>query len=345
MCFFQGFEQITNFIYLFLFLFFILICCLFFASIYSLLTIIVGINITTPSIIYIHILLFSPAFGNILCIRSFTPITFTLTPSFSFGITSFVLLPFAFTLFVTVLSSSCFVYSTSYLNLTSAPFGNTLILNLAFPKCLISKLLLSSSFTLLSTYLAFPSNISSISTSFASYLPIFLNVTIYVFFSPTLTSFFSTAFSISNSVSFTVEFNVFFVTIISSFVFIPFTFVTDVISSAFSISSYFTSYTRLYFSCFSILSSVNVTLSFSTFKSFTVFVTSSPLLFRTFTVSFNILPFCPIFSSTDIFLARYSPLFVILTLYVFLSTSLGFSFSTVFTISIFVSFILPSTFV
>ena len=237
------------------------------------------------------------------------------------------------------------MYSTSYLTLTSAPFGSILILNLAFPKCLISKLLLSSSFTLLSTYLAFPSNISSISTSFASYFPIFLNITIYVFFSPALTSFFSTVFSISSSVSFTVAFNVFFVTIISSFVFVPFTFVTDVISSDFSISSYLTSYTRLYFSCFSILSNVNVILSFSTFKSFTVFVTSSPLLFSTFTVSFNILPFCPIFSSKDIFLARYSPLFVIPTLYVFLSTSLGFSFSTVFTISIFVSFILPSTFV
>ena len=137
------------------------------------------------------------------------------------------------------------MYSTSYLTLTSAPFGSTLILNLAFPKCLISKLLLSSSFILLSTYLAFPSNISSISTSFASYLPIFLNITIYVFFSPALTSFFSTVFSISNSVSFTAEFNVFFVTIISSLVFVPFTFVTDVISSVFSISSYLTSYTSL----------------------------------------------------------------------------------------------------
>ena len=137
------------------------------------------------------------------------------------------------------------MYSTSYLTLTSAPFGSTPILNLAFPKCLISKLLLSSSFILLSTYLAFPSNISSISTSFASYFPIFLNITIYVFFAPALTSFFSTVFSISNSVSFTAEFNVFFVTIISSLVFVPFAFVTDVISSVFSISSYLTSYTSL----------------------------------------------------------------------------------------------------
>ena len=130
---------------------------------------------------YINLLL-SPAFGNIFCIKSFTPTTFTFTPSFSFGYTLSVLLPFASTLFVTILSSSCFKYSTSYLIIILFSFGSTFILNLPFPNCSISKLSLFSIFTLFSIYFAFPINLSSIITSFASYFPIFFNVIIYVFF-------------------------------------------------------------------------------------------------------------------------------------------------------------------
>ena len=163
------FIHILFYIIIFYLFLFLLIICLFFACIYSLLKIILGINIIIASIIYINLLL-SPAFGNIFCIKSFTPTTFTFTPSFSFGYTLSVLLPFASTLFVTILSSSCFKYSTSYLIITLFSFGSIFILNLPFPNCSISKLSLFSIFTLFSIYFAFPISLSSIITSFAFFL-------------------------------------------------------------------------------------------------------------------------------------------------------------------------------
>ena len=322
-------------------LLFFLIICLFFACIYSLLIISIGTINTKAIIVYIVICLLClfPAFGSIFGNISFSTM-FSFTPNtstFAVLVFFFTLLPFTSTSFVTILSFSPLPYSTSYVISISFSFSinGIVILNLfsllsfllsihSTLYLLLSNILLSLSntFNVSLTYLAFPYNVSSTTTSLASYDPIFLTITLYVFISPAFTSFLVESLDISILVSFILPFTFVISSFCFSSVFNPFTL--DIVLTVFSSSDslYITSYIILYFSSLSILSITAVILpsviSFSN-TIFVLFVTSSPLEFIILTVSFFILAFPSIVSSILTILAGLSPTFNIFNVYVLVS--------------------------